>query len=58
MDPGEYTVVLMPRAVSALLLGMSYQGLGAQVEHTNPAAALRPGGERIFPDGLCLVDDA
>ncbi|MEZ6004348.1 MAG: TldD/PmbA family protein [Planctomycetota bacterium] len=57
VDPGEYTVVLMPRAVSALLLGMSYQGLGAQEYHESRSPLCGRVGERIFPDGLCLVDD-
>ncbi|HRV82200.1 MAG TPA: TldD/PmbA family protein, partial [Planctomycetota bacterium] len=57
IDPGEYTVVLMPQAVSALLLGMSYAGFGAQEYHESRSPLCGRVGERLFPDGLCLMDD-
>ncbi len=53
----EYTVILMPRAVSALLLGMAYRGFGAQEYHESRSPLCGRVGERIFPDGLCLMDD-
>ena len=57
IEAGEMTVVLMPRAVSTLLLGMGYQGFGAQEYHESRSPLCGRVGERIFPDGLCLMDD-
>ena len=57
IEAQEMTVVLMPRAVSTLLLGMGYQGFGAQEYHESRSPLCGRVGERIFPDGLCLMDD-
>ncbi len=57
VEAGEHTVVLQPAAVSALLLGMSYGGFGAQEYHESRSPLCGRVGERMFPDGLCIADD-
>jgi len=58
VDPGEYTVVLEPLAVSSLLLFLSYQGLGAKEVHEQRSFLVDRQGVELFPSSLGLYDDA
>ncbi len=58
VEPGEYTVVLEPPAVSALLLFSSYCGFGAREFSEQASFLCGRVGERLFPAGLTLLDDA
>ena len=54
----EYTVVLEPLAVSSLMLFLGYAGFGAQELHERRSPLVGRIGERMFPEGLQLHDDA
>lgn len=56
--PRETTVVLMPPAVSSLLLFAAYQGFGAQEVHERNSFLCDRIGQRLFPDALRIFDDA
>lgn len=58
VDPGEYTVVLEPAAVSSLILFAAYHGFGAQEVHEKRSFLCDRVGEKIFPESLVIVDDA
>lgn len=58
IEPGPYDVVLEPLAVSALLLFPAYHGFGAQEVHEESSLLNGRVGERLFPEGLELHDDA
>jgi predicted Zn-dependent protease len=58
IDPGRYTVVLEPNAVSSLLLFASYQGLGAQDVAEEASFLCGRRGERAFSELVSLYDDA
>ncbi len=58
IDPGAYTVVLEPSAVSSLLLFASYRGWGAQEVEERSSFLCGRRGERVFPEGLNIADDA
>ncbi|MCP3915081.1 MAG: TldD/PmbA family protein [bacterium] len=58
IEPGEYTVVLEPSAVSSLLLFAAYHGFGAQEVDERSSLLCGRVGERLFPDALRVVDDA
>lgn len=58
VEPGEYTVVLEPAAVSALLLFAAYQGFGAQEVHEKASFLCGRIGERVAPGELSIFDDA
>ncbi|MCB9915179.1 MAG: TldD/PmbA family protein [Planctomycetes bacterium] len=55
---GEYTVVLEPNAVSALLLFAAYQGFGAQDVAEESSFLCGRVGQRLFPEALSIDDDA
>ena len=58
VEPGEYTVVLEPAAVSALVLFAGYQGFGAREVHEKSSFLCGRVGEQLFPEGLTILDDA
>jgi len=58
IDPGEYTVVLEPAAVSSMLLFAAYCGFGAQEVHEKSSFLCGRIGERLFSPGLRIRDDA
>jgi len=58
VEPGEYTVVLEPAAVSALLLFTAYHGFGAREVHEQSSFLCGRVGERVFPECLNLADHA
>ncbi|MCZ6598564.1 MAG: TldD/PmbA family protein [Planctomycetota bacterium] len=58
LEPGEYTVVLEPNAVSAILLFASYQGFGAREVDEQSSFLCGRTGERAFAEALTIVDDA
>ena len=58
IEPGAYTVVLEPAAVSALLLWGSYYGFGAQEVMEQSSFLCGREGQVLFPRELCLTDDA
>ena len=58
IDPGEYTVILEPAAVSALLLFASYRGFGAREVMEESSFLCGRQGEALFPEALSLADDA
>jgi predicted Zn-dependent protease len=58
IDPGEYTVILEPEAVAALMLFPTYCGFGAQEVHEESSFLCGRMGEKVFPDLLTVVDDA
>jgi len=58
IEAGEYTVVLEPAAVSALLLFASYHGFGAREVHERSSFLCGRVGEKIFPAELTIHDDA
>ena len=58
IEPGAYTVVLEPAAVSSLLLFASYRGWGAQEVHEKSSFLCGRQGERVFPETLSIADDA
>jgi PmbA protein len=58
IEPGEYTVVLEPAAVGALVLFTAYQGFGARaVEEESSFLCGRVGREAVSPS-LTIADDA
>ncbi|TDJ69440.1 MAG: TldD/PmbA family protein [Planctomycetota bacterium] len=58
IDPGEYTVVLEPAAVSSILLFAAYHGFGAQEVHEQSSFLCGRIGERVFSELLTVEDDA
>ncbi len=58
IEPGAYTVVLEPAAVSSLLLFGSYYGFGAREVSEQSSFLCGRQGEKLFPKELLLVDDA
>jgi predicted Zn-dependent protease len=58
LEPGEYTVVLEPSAVSSILLFASYQGLGAREVDEQSSFLCGRMGQRCFAEGVTLLDDA
>lgn len=58
IDPGDYTVVLEPPAVSSLLLFPAYHGFGAREVHEKSSFLCGRIGERMFPEALSIHDDA
>ncbi|MCH2104739.1 MAG: TldD/PmbA family protein [Planctomycetes bacterium] len=58
IEPGRYTVVLEPNAVSSLLLFAGYQGLGAQDVAEEASFLCGRRGEQAFSDQVSLFDDA
>lgn len=58
IDPGEYTVVLEPAAVSSILLFAAYHGFGAQEFHEQSSFLCGRVGERVFSELLTVEDDA
>lgn len=57
VDPGEYTVLLEPSAVSSILLFASYAGFGAQDVHEGASFLCGRVGKQVFPESLCISDD-
>jgi len=58
IEPGEYTVVLEPPAVSSILLFATYKGFGAQEVHEKASFLCGRQGKKVFPEGLSLADHA
>ncbi len=58
IDAGEYTVVLEPAAVSAILLFAAYQGFGAQDVAEQSSFLCGRVGRRVLSEALTVVDDA
>lgn len=58
IEPGEFTVVLEPAAVSALLLFATYHGFGARELHERSSFLCGRLDERVFPSNLTVRDDA
>jgi predicted Zn-dependent protease len=58
IEPGRYTVVLEPNAVSSLLLFAAYQGFGAQDVAEESSFLCGRRGERSFSELVSLSDDA
>jgi len=57
VPPGEYTVVLEPSAVSALLLFAAYTGFGAQQIQDGSSFLAGHLGERIADEKVTIADD-
>ena len=57
IDPGEYTVVLEPAAVSSMLLFASYYGFGAREVDEKSSFLCGRMGERVFSPSLTVLDD-
>jgi len=57
IEPGEYTVVLEPLAVSAVLLFCAYQGFGAREVEERSSFLCGREGQPIWPASLSIVDD-
>jgi len=57
VDPGQYTVVLEPAAVSSMLLFASYYGFGAREVDEQASFLCGRMGERVFAPGLTVLDD-
>jgi len=58
LEPGEYTVILEPNAVSSALLFATYQGFGAQAVDESASFLCGRIGERAFPEEVSIADDA
>lgn len=58
IEPGEYTVVLEPAAVSALLLFAGYKGFGCQDVEEQSSFLCGRLGERCLSENFTVVDDA
>ena len=58
IDPGKYTVVLEPNAVSSLLLFAGYQGFGAQDVAEEASFLCGRTGTRAFSPLINISDDA
>ena len=58
IEPGEYTVILEPAAVSSLLLFASYNGFGAREVEEESSFLCGRLGQRVFPESVSIVDDA
>jgi len=58
IDPGCYTVVLEPNAVSSLLLFAGYQGLGAQDVAEEASFLCGRRGAQAFSERVSLFDDS
>ena len=58
IEPGRYTVVLEPNAVSSLLLFAGYQGLGAQDVAEEASFLCGRRGERAFSEQVSIFDDS
>ncbi len=57
VPPGDYTVVLEPAAVSALLLFAAYKGFGAQQVHDGSSFLAGKIGERVAHESISIEDD-
>jgi len=57
LAPGEYTVVLEPLAVSAVLLFAAYQGFGAREVEEKSSFLCGREGAQLWPENLSIVDD-
>ncbi len=58
IDPGQYTVLLEPIAVSSFLLFASYLGFGAQEVQEESSFLCGRIGQQLFPEALNVHDDA
>jgi PmbA protein len=58
LEPGEYTVVLEPPAVSAILLFAAYQGFGAREVEEGSSFLCGRIGERALSESVTIWDDA
>lgn len=58
IEPGRYTVVLEPNAVSSLLLFAAYQGFGAQDVAEEASFLCGRRGEQSFSELVSISDDA
>ena len=58
IEPGAYTVVLEPNAVSSLLLFAGYQGFGAQDVAEEASFLCGRTGTRAFSELVSIADDA
>jgi len=58
LAPGEYTVVLEPAAVGALLLFTAYQGFGAREVEEEASFLCGRLGQRVFSECVRLRDDS
>ncbi|MFT7487189.1 MAG: PmbA protein, partial [Candidatus Paceibacteria bacterium] len=56
IDPGAYTVLLEPSAVSSILLFASYRGFGAQEVHEKSSFLCGRIGKQVFPTFLSISD--
>lgn len=56
VEPGEYTVVLEPSAVSSLLLFASYVGFGAKDVAEKSSFLCDRMGQQLFREDLCIRD--
>lgn len=57
IDPGHYTVVLEPAAVSSLLLFAAYTGFGAQQVQDGTSFLSGKLGEPVLGDNVTITDD-
>lgn len=57
IPPGDYTVVLEPSAVSALLLFAAYKGFGAQQVQDGSSFLAGHMGERVANETVSIADD-
>ena len=57
IEAGEYTLVLEPLAVSALLLFCAYQGFGAREVDERSSFLCGREGQPLWPASLSIVDD-
>ncbi len=57
VEPGEYTVILEPAAVSSLLLFASYYGFGAKEVAEKSSFLCGRIGEKAFADSVTIIDN-
>lgn len=58
LDPGRYTVVLEPAAVSNLVAFLTYVGFTGRAFNEGRSFASGRIGERVFSQGISMIDDA
>jgi predicted Zn-dependent protease len=58
LEPGRYTVVLEPNAVTELLAFLAWNGLGAQVVQEGRSFLCGRLGQRVMGENVTLRDDA
>jgi predicted Zn-dependent protease len=58
LEPGEYTVILEPEAVTTPLMFLSYLSFGAQSVQENLSCLSGKLGQKLMGDNITITDDA